>query len=172
MFFPDEPALAMGLRGQEELFDLIQQIVRERNIAVVLCSHLLTETEHLGEDVVILNLGQPVAKDSVKDPTSRDQRNVMLSNYMRIQVPPAAVLETRQVLNGMPNILKLSRINEVEGWLEIELLPASNKSSVNTYHVNRILRALIRAKIPIISFAPENGQKQHMNLNLATDVIR
>src|SRR5690349_13051737 len=152
MVFPDEPTPASDLHPQEELLELIQQIVRDRSIAVVLCSHLLTETENSGDNVVMLNLGQLLAKDSVKDSARRGQRNVMLQNYMRIQVPPAAVLETRQVLNGMPNILKLTRVSEAEGWLEIELLPASNSSSVNTYHVNRILRALIRAKIPIISF--------------------
>jgi hypothetical protein len=79
---------------------------------------------------------------------------------MRVQVPPAAVLETRQVLDGMPNILKLSQVNEAKGCLDIELLSGSNSSSINTYQVNRILSALIRAKIPIISFAPEEGYWQ------------
>jgi hypothetical protein len=91
---------------------------------------------------------------------------------MRIQVPPAAVLETRQVLDGMPNILILTRVNEAEGWLEMDLVTASNSSSVNTYQVNRILSALIRAKIPIISFAPKDGRSQDMFLNLTTDAIK
>jgi hypothetical protein len=69
----------------------------------------------------------------------------------------------------MPNILKLTRINELGGWLEIELLPASNSNSVNAYHGNRILSALIRAKIPIISFAPEDGRIQDTSLSLARE---
>ena len=98
---------------------------------------------------------------------------MVIDHYsMRIQVPPAAVLETQQVLDGMPNMLKLARVNEAEGWLEIELIPASNSSSVNTYQVNRILSALIRAKIPIISFAPGNGRLQDRFMNLTTDTIR
>jgi hypothetical protein len=72
----------------------------------------------------------------------------------------------------MPNILRLTRINEVEGWLEIDLIPASNTSSVNPYQVNRILRALIRAKIPILSFGPEGMHLENMSLNLAADVTR
>ena len=103
---------------------------------------------------------------------SQVQRNITLQNCMRIQVPPAAIPETRQVLDGMPNTLKLTRINEVEGWLEMELLPASNNTSVNPYQVNRILGALIRAKIPIISFAPEAGHLQNGFLNPATEVIK
>jgi hypothetical protein len=97
---------------------------------------------------------------------------ITMQNSMRIQVPPAAVSETRQVLDEMPNTLKLTRINEVEGWLEIELLPASKRNSVNPYQVNRILSVLIRAKIPIISFGPEEEHLQEMSVNLATDIIR
>jgi ABC-2 type transport system ATP-binding protein len=172
MVFPPELTLALDRHGREELLELIQQMTRERNIAVILCSHLLRETEHVCDDVVILNLGQGVAKGSVKETTSRVQRNVTLRNRMRLQVPPAAFLETRQVLDGMTNILKLTRINEVEGWLEMELFPASTSGSVNTYQVNRILSALIRAKIPIISFAPEDEPLQDMFLNLSTDAIK
>ena len=76
---------------------------------------------------------------------------------MRIQVPPAAVVEAQQILDGMPNILKLIHVNELKGQLDIELVPASHSNSVNAYQVNRILSALIRAKIPLISFAPEEG---------------
>lgn len=74
---------------------------------------------------------------------------------MRIQVPPAAVVEAQQILDGMPNILKLIHVNELKGRLDIELVPASHGNSVNAYQVNKILSALIRAKIPLISFVPE-----------------
>jgi hypothetical protein len=109
----------------------------------------------------------------VDEVIDRVQKNILSLNMMRVQVPPAAVLETRQVLEGMPNILKLARVNEAEGWLEMGLVPASNSSSINTYQVNNtILRALIRAKIPIISFAPEEGRLQNIFPNLTTDTIK
>lgn len=169
--FLDEPTLGLAPRAQQELLELIQQIARERNTAVVLCSPLLTEIERVCDDVVILNLGQVVARGSVEEVIARVQRTITLQNYMRVQVPSAAVLEARQVLDGMPNILKLTHVDEAKGWLEMELVPGSNSSSVNTYQVNRILRALIRAKIPIISFAPEEGRLQDIFLNFAKDAI-
>jgi ABC-2 type transport system ATP-binding protein len=171
MFLLHEPTLALDQGGRQKLLDLLQPIMRERNIAVVLCSHLLTEMEQ-ASDVATLNLGRKVAKGSEIEARCRVQRNVTPRNYMRVHVPPAAVLETRQVLDGMPSILKLIRINEVEGWLDMELVPASKSSSVNPYQMNRILRALIRAKIPIISFGPEEEHLEKMSLNLAMDVIR
>jgi ABC-2 type transport system ATP-binding protein len=170
--FLDEPTLGLDPRGQQELLELIRRIARERNTAVVLCSQFLTEIERVCDDVVILNLGQVVAKGSVEAVISRVQRNITAQNCMRVQVPPAAVLETRQVLDGMPNILKLTQVNEAKGCLDMELVSGSNSSSVNTYQVNRILRALIRAKIPIISFAPEEGHLQDVFLNLTQDAIK
>ena len=103
---------------------------------------------------------------------NRAQRNIIPQNFMRIHVPPAALPETRQLLDGMPNTLKLIHINEVEGWLEMELIPTSYRRSVNPYQVNRILSALIRAKIPIISFGPKEQRLQEVSLYLATDGIR
>ena len=171
MFLLHKPTLALDQRGRQKLLNLLQPIMRERNIVVVLCSHLLTEMER-ASDLATLNLGQKVAKGSENEARSRVQGNGLSPNYMRVHVPPAAVLETRQVLDGMPNILKLAGINEVEGWVEIELVPAPHRSSANPYQLNRILRALIRAKIPIISFGPEGEHLEKMFLNLAADVIR
>jgi ABC-type multidrug transport system ATPase subunit len=162
-----ESSLALNRNGQQKLLELIRQIAPERNIAVLLCSHLLTETEHGSDDVVILNRGQVVARGAVEEVMGQIQRNNKLQNCMRIQVPPAAVLEARQVLDGMPNLLKLTRISEAEGWLEVELFSAANSNSINTYQINKILSALIRAKIPIISFAPEDGRLEDMSLNFA-----
>jgi ABC-2 type transport system ATP-binding protein len=169
--FLDEPTLGLDPRGQQQLLELIQQVARDRNTAVVLGSQFFTEIERVCDDVVILELGQVVARGSIEEVITRVQRNIPLQNCMRVQVPPAAVLETRQVLDGMPNILKLTHVNEAKGWLEMELVPGSNSSSVNSYQVNRILSALIRAKIPIIGFAPEEGRSQDMFLNFAKDAI-
>jgi ABC-2 type transport system ATP-binding protein len=169
--FLDEPTLGLDPRGQQQLLELIQQVARDRNTAVVLGSQFLTEIERVCDDVVILDLGQVVARGSFEEVITRVQRNIPLQNCMRVQVPPAAVLETRQVLDGMPNILKLTHVNEAKGWLEMELVPGSNSSSVNSYQVNRILSALIRAKIPIIGFAPEERRSQDIFLNFAKDAI-
>jgi hypothetical protein len=103
---------------------------------------------------------------------TKEYKVMALQNHMRVQVPRAAVLETRQVLDGMPNILKLTRVNEAMGWLEMDLNLGANHCSVNPYQVNRILSALIRAKIPIMSFTCEDGSSQEVFLNSTTDTIK
>ena len=86
--FLDEPALGLDLRGRQEFLELVQRIARERNVAVVLCSHLLSEIEGICDDVVILNVGYAVAKGPVADVIDRVQKNIILRNILRIQVPP------------------------------------------------------------------------------------
>ncbi|HXD09125.1 MAG TPA: ABC transporter ATP-binding protein [Anaerolineales bacterium] len=173
VIFLDEPTLGLDPRDQRELLELIRQIAQERNTAVVLSSHILTEIERVCDDVLILNLGKVVAWGSVDEVIGRVQRNITLRNSIRVQVPPAAVRESQQVLEGMINILKLTHVNEAEGCLEMELVPGSNGSFVTTYQVNnKILRTLIRAHIPIVNFGSEGGHLPDIFPNFITDGIK
>jgi ABC-2 type transport system ATP-binding protein len=158
VIFLDEPTLGLASHSQQELLELTRQIARKRNIAVVLCTHLLTEVEHICDEVVVLNHGQIVDRGPVGEVLARAQQNVPLSNTMRVHVPSAALVETRQILEGMPNILKVTGLSEAEGWLEMELIPTTNGNSLNAYQTNKMLSALIRARIPIMSFGPKGAR--------------
>jgi ABC-2 type transport system ATP-binding protein len=171
--FLDEPTLGLDPRGQQELLDLIQRIARERGTAVVLCSHLLSEIEGVCDDVVILNVGQIVAKGSVADVIGRVQHNIVLRNALRVQVPSASIEETVQVLSAMPNVTKVSPLGEMEGWLRIELMEATNGDLSMAHQVNNsILGALIRAKIPILGFEVEGGRLKDVFLQLTEEAIK
>src|SRR3990172_7098278 len=99
--FLDEPTLGLDPRGQQELLALVRRIVRERNVGVILCSHLLSEIEGVCDDVVILNVGQIVARGSVAQVISRVQQNIILGNALRVQVLPDLVTQARQVLEAL-----------------------------------------------------------------------
>ena len=171
--FFDEPTLGLDPRGQQELLELIQRIARERNTGVVLCSHLLSEIEGVCDDVVILNLGQIVAKGTVAEVIGRVQHNIILRNVVRLQVPPASATQARKILEKIPNIKKMTPIGEMEGWLRVELVAPTNGKSPEAYQVtNNILSALIRAKIPILGFEVEGGKLQDVFLQLTEDSIK
>lgn len=171
--FLDEPTLGLDPRGQQELLELVQRIARERNSGVVLCSHLLSEIEEVCDDVVILNLGQVVARGSVAEVIGRVQKNIILKNAVRVFVPFESIQETLQVLETMPNILKVTPIREMEGWLRLELVPPNAGDLAKAYEVNnKILGALIRAKIPILGFEVEGGRLQDVFLRLTEESIR
>jgi ABC-2 type transport system ATP-binding protein len=171
--FLDEPTLGLDPRGQQELLELVQRIARERNTGVILCSHLLSEIEKVCDDVVILNLGQIVARGSVAGVIGRVQQNIILRNAVRVQVLPELVTQALVVLKEMPNIVNVAPIGEMEGWLRLELVPPSNGEMAKAYEVNnRILSALIRAKIPILSFEVEGSRLQDVFLHLTEEAIQ
>jgi ABC-2 type transport system ATP-binding protein len=172
--FLDEPTLGLDPRGQQELLELVQKIAHERNTGVVLCSHLLSEIEGICDDVVILNLGQIVARGSVAEVVGRVQNNIMLRNALRIQVSPEALDKAKEVLNAMPIIKKVTPIGEIEGLLRLELEAPSNGKNSKLEHVvnNNILGALIRAKVPILDFEIEGGKLQDVFLHLTEEAIK
>ncbi len=172
--FLDEPTLGLDPRGQQELLELIQKIARERNTGVVLCSHLLSEIEGICDDVVILNLGQIVARGSVAEVVGRVQNNIMLKNTLRVQVSPTAMEKAKEILNAMPLIKKVTQVGEMEGLLRIELDALDNgKASKREEEINNsILGALIRAKVPILGFEIEGGKLQDIFLHLTEESIK
>jgi ABC-2 type transport system ATP-binding protein len=171
--FLDEPTLGLDPRGQQELLELVQRIARERNTGVVLCSHLLSEIEGICDDVVILNVGQIVARGSVAEVIGRVQQHIVLGNALRVQVQPDLVTQAQQILEAMPNIMKVAPVGELEGWLRLELVGATNGDSANVHQINnKILSALIRAKIPILGFEIEGSRLQDVFLHLTEDAIK
>ena len=171
--FLDEPTLGLDPRGQQELLELIQRIARERGTGVVLCSHLLSEIEKVCDDVVILNAGQIVARGTVAEVIGRVQRNIILRNALRIQVLSSSVAKAEQVLKAMPEIMEVAPIGEMEGWLRLELVNPTNGDTPKDYQANnRILKALINAKIPILSFEAEGGKLQDVFLHLTEETIK
>jgi len=171
--FLDEPTLGLDPRGQKELLELIQQIARERGTGVVLCSHMLSEIESICDDVVILNLGQIVAKGTVAEVIGRVQHNVVLRGALRVQVPTSYVAKAKQELKAVSNVKKIMPIGEMEGWLRLELVEPVNGHVANAYQANNtILSALIRAKIPILSFEVEGGKLHDVFLHLTEEAIK
>ena len=170
--FLDEPTLGLDPRGQQELLALVRRIAQERNAGVILCSHLLTEIEGVCDDVVILNLGQIVARGSVADVIGRVQRNIILKDSLRVQVPAAAVLDAKQILEAMSNVVKVTSVDETSGWLQLEPIPSGGGNSASAHQINnKILSTLIRAKISILNFSTGGGRLQDVFLHLTEEAI-
>jgi ABC-2 type transport system ATP-binding protein len=161
--FLDEPTLGLDPRGQQELLSLIQRIVHERNVGVVLCSHALSEIEAVCDDVIILMSGRVIASGTVSEVVGQTRRDAM-----QLQVPLASLAEAERVLNTMSDV-RITLTNEVEGWLRIELV---NHTDGDYLINNRILEALIRAEIPILSFEAEGGSLQDIFLQLTEEAIK
>lgn len=161
--FLDEPTLGLDPRGQRELLGLVRQVAQERGAGVILCSHLLAEVESVCDDVVILSSGEVVAKGPVGEVIGRSERNVV-----RVRVAEPSVADSQRVLAAVPGVQDVTMNGGGTGWLRVRIdgpagsLPADN----------RILEALIRAGIPVLSYEPEGGRLQDVFLNLTVGAAK
>jgi ABC-2 type transport system ATP-binding protein len=165
--FLDEPTLGLDPRGQQELLSLVRQIAGGRNTAVILCSHLLSEIEGVCDDVIILQAGQVIAAGPVAEVTARAQRNVI-----RVHVA-ARVDEAQRVLAAVPDVVRVSPTGGAVGWLAVELAERSGRTAAEEDRASsRLLDALVRADIPVVSFQAGGSRLQEAFLQLTEEVAR
>lgn len=171
--FLDEPTLGLDPRGQQELLELIKRIARDQNAGVVLCSHLLSEVEGVCDDVVILNLGQIVAKGTVAEVIGRVQKNILLNYALRVNILPQHDGKARDILMTLPFISGVDPVNETEGSLRIRIMENNTGEVTNLYEIhNKVLGKLIEENIPVLKFEAEGGKLQDVFLQLTEDTVR
>ena len=164
--FLDEPTLGLDPRGQQELLALVQRIARERNVGVILCSHLLSEIEGVCDDVVILNSGQVVAKGPLSEVAGQAQRN-----GIRLHVPPSSVAQAHQALETLTSVTRVTPAGQDAGWLQVEFVDGTT-SPEREHASNAVLAALIDAKIPVLTFEAEGGRLRDVFLHLTDEAIQ
>ena len=160
VLFLDEPTLGLDPRGQQELLELIGKIAHERKVAIVLCSHVLSDIEVVCDDVLIMNLGELVARGTVAEVIGRTQGET-LQNVIKIHVPQAAVMKAQHVLETVPAVHHVTSTGGDGTWLRVELVESADGAANNT-----VLAALTRADIPVLSFEAERGRLQDVFLQL------
>jgi ABC-2 type transport system ATP-binding protein len=171
--FLDEPTLGLDPRGQQELLELIQHIAREQNAGVVLCSHLLSEVEGVCDDVVILNLGQVVAKGTVSEVIGQVQKSVLLNYALRLQILPEHDTKARDLFSKLPFISSVESISETKGLLRLRIIEPDGSEPKDPYHFNnQVLNELIHENIPILRFEAEGGKLQDVFLQLTDHTVR
>jgi ABC-2 type transport system ATP-binding protein len=162
--FFDEPTLGLDPRGQQELLEIVRQVARERKVAIVLCSHALSEVEVVCDDVIILSTGSVVASGTVTDVIGRTQREKMQRNSIRVQVAAESVADAQRVLSAVPMVAGVAATGEASGWLRVDV--DSRDGATRPPMSNRVLDALIKAEITVVSFESEGGRLQEVFLHL------
>jgi len=169
--FLDEPTLGLDPRGQQELLSLVRRIARARSTGVILCSHMLSEIEVVCDDVVILSAGQVVASGAVTKVIGQAQQTLPQQSAVRIQLPSPLLAKARQLLKQIPEVRNTAPTVGKPDWLRVELADSAHGVSSKQHINNRILQALIRAKIPILGFEAEGGRLQDVFMSLTEEAI-
>ena len=67
LLFLDEPTNGLDPVGRIAMLDLIRDIARQRDVAIILSSHLLPDVEHVCERVVLLSQGKVLQQGIIKE---------------------------------------------------------------------------------------------------------
>jgi len=170
--FLDEPTLGLDPRGQKELLTLVQSIPRQRSASIVLCSHLLSEIEHVCDDAVILSSGQVVASGTVADVVRKARMQLVQTSGIRVNVPAEYVDRASRVLESIPGVAQAGPIEGMSDWVGIVPAAQGDGNTETSHFNNRLLDSLIRADIPILSFQAEAGRLQEAFLQLTNETIQ
>jgi ABC-2 type transport system ATP-binding protein len=166
VLFLDEPTLGLDPRGQQELLGLLKDIAHRRGAGVILCSHALTEVEGICDDVVILSSGRVVATGSVADVLAQARRDGQHRTALRLQVPANSVGRAMEVLRSTSGVASVSN-GDVERQVEVTLTePAASAESDDDGATNRVLDALVRDNIHVLSFEVEGSRLQDAFMQL------
>lgn len=67
LLFLDEPTNGMDPSGRQEMLDLIKDISTEKDMHIILSSHLLPDVEYTCDDVIVLHQGKPVIQGDIEE---------------------------------------------------------------------------------------------------------
>ena len=74
LLFLDEPTDGMDPKGRDEMLELVRDLGHNKNVSLILSSHLLPDVEYTCDHVVVMDKGQVVAQgpiDELKGPAGR-----------------------------------------------------------------------------------------------------
>jgi ABC-2 type transport system ATP-binding protein len=74
LLFLDEPTNGMDPKGRDEMLELVRDLAHNKNVALILSSHLLPDVEYTCDHVVVMDKGQVAAQgpiDELKGPAGR-----------------------------------------------------------------------------------------------------
>lgn len=63
----DEPTNGMDPEGRREMLELVQDLVRNKGMAVILCSHLLNDVENVADQIIVLGNGRVISRQVRED---------------------------------------------------------------------------------------------------------
>ena len=67
LLFLDEPTNGMDPKGRDEMLELIRDLGHNKNVNLILSSHLLPDVEYVCDDVVVMDKGQIAAQGPIAE---------------------------------------------------------------------------------------------------------
>jgi ABC-2 type transport system ATP-binding protein len=97
LLFLDEPTNGMDPKGRDEMLELIRDLGHNKNVNLILSSHLLPDVEFTCDHVVVMDKGQVVAQGPIEE----------------LKGPAGRVFELR-IKGNLPEFIEVLRTNGME----------------------------------------------------------
>jgi ABC-2 type transport system ATP-binding protein len=149
--FLDEPTLGLDPAGQRQILSLIRDVARERGATVILSTHFLDEVEETCSRVIILNEGEVIAEGTVAE-----IKRKAAPQTARVRVSGETQERALLLLKQAPGVAAVDVAEGDADWLNVTF----DRGSIESEQVvaNGVIRALLDAGVPIISFELEGGR--------------
>jgi ABC-2 type transport system ATP-binding protein len=162
--FLDEPTLGLDPAGQRQVLGIVRDIA-QRGATVVLSTHTLPEVEEVCTNVLILDRGKIVAAGSVGEVIAA----AAARRTARLRVPVGLVGRAAEALAVVTG-LRLDADDGDAGVLRLALGADSDGGRVPA-DLNDALRAVLRAEVPVLSFAVEGARLSDAFLTMTREGI-
>jgi ABC-2 type transport system ATP-binding protein len=149
--FLDEPTLGLDPAGQRQILALIRDVARERGATVILSTHFLDEVEETCSRVIILNRGEVIAEGTVAE-----IKRKAAPQTARVRVSGEMQDRAVSLLKEALGVAAVDAAERDGGWVNVTFDPASMESEPAP--ANGVIRALLDAGVPIMSFELEGGR--------------
>jgi ABC-2 type transport system ATP-binding protein len=103
LLFLDEPTSGLDPEAAQHVMQLIEDLSRRNGQTVILCSHNLTEAQHLCDRVAILNKGQILALGSLAELS----RKLWPVTWLDIEFQKTPETRVLKGLEGLPGLLQM-----------------------------------------------------------------
>jgi ABC-2 type transport system ATP-binding protein len=162
--FLDEPTLGLDPAGQRQVLGLVREIARGRGATVVLSTHTLPEVEEVCTSAIILSDGRVL----VAGPMSEVTRTVTVQHSGQLRVPVDVVDQARAALSGISG-LTLEATGGRPDILKMSLTEGRDGSGSG---LNRALRAVLAAGVPVLAFEVEGARLSTAFLTMTAEAAR
>ncbi len=134
----DEPSNGLDPQGQIDMRNLIMKINKERDITIIISSHILSEIELMANRMIILSNGKKVVEGEVQ--------SLLTENDMKVKLKISSVLNLESLCNKLNSSIvsteKVDELYEVELQMTFQAIPdliaALNANGINVFQVNPI----------------------------------
>jgi ABC-2 type transport system ATP-binding protein len=126
----DEPTTAIDPLGVTEILDLLRELVTERNMAILLSSHLLNQVQSVCDRIGIFDAGRLIGQGTMTDLAHRfgeDTAHVEAEFETRDE---AGVARVREVLGAIPGVTRVTAPRRGSDAWSVEVQPAGDETRV------------------------------------------